>query len=143
MDTQDLYLEVELEVPSQTRYLGLIGRVGEDLVYELDYYQGDLARLAHQVNLVLTEAASNAMEHGNNLDPSKVVRVCIAISGEELCIRVYDQGLGFDLNGIPPPDSKPLEERGRGIFIIRSLMDWVTYVKANDGHVLEMGKRLK
>jgi serine/threonine-protein kinase RsbW len=121
----------------------LIGRIGEDLAYELDRYSGDTAMLAHQVNLVLTEAAANAMEYGPAGDPSPSVRVCVSFSHNDLCIRVYDRGPGFDLDHIPPPDPEHLQERGRGLFIIRSLMDYVTYAKTEGGNVLEMRKRLK
>jgi len=58
-------------------------------------------------------------------------------------IRVYDNGQGFDLDLVPCsgcPD--PLNEKGRGIYIIRSLMDSVVYKKANGGNVLEMKKAL-
>jgi serine/threonine-protein kinase RsbW len=143
MDDEGLRIEVAIEVPSETRYLSLIGRIGEDLAYELDRYSGDMAMLAHQVNLVLTEAAANAMEYGPAGDPSTSVRVCVSLSDDDLCIRVYDQGPGFDLEHLPSPHPERLQERGRGLFIIRSLMDCVTYAKAEGGNVLEMRKRLR
>jgi serine/threonine-protein kinase RsbW len=57
-------------------------------------------------------------------------------------IRVFDKGQGFDINSIPSPDFNRLEDRGRGIFLIRSLMDSVCYKKVRNGNVLEMAKKL-
>ncbi|MDD1650366.1 MAG: ATP-binding protein, partial [Methylococcaceae bacterium] len=76
------------------------------------------------------------------IDTEQTVRVCIFIEEEDLCVRVYDHGQGFDIDGIPMPDPDDLSERGRGIFLIRSLMDAVKYRKTEAGNVLEMHKRL-
>jgi serine/threonine-protein kinase RsbW len=142
MERKDLCIEVEIRVPNQTRYLSLIGKIGEDLARELDQYRGDLPALASHINLVLTEAMANAIQHANAGDPSKTVRIVIRISDEELHIEVYDEGQGFDIQSIPPPDFERLEDRGRGLFVIRTLMDSVSYRAINGGNVLKMFKRL-
>jgi serine/threonine-protein kinase RsbW len=138
-------IALEISIPNQTRYLSLIGRIGEDIAKGLDHYQGDCENLANQINTVLTEALVNAIKHANTADPAKGILVSINISDKELAIRVFDNGEGFDLNRVPSPcfDSDVLEENGRGIFIIRSLMDSVEYKKTNDGNVLEMKKSLR
>ena len=135
-------IDVDIKVPNQTRYLSLIGRIGEDIAKEIDKYSGDRETLAYHINLVLTEAMVNAIKHANAGDPDKTVHIFINISDDELSIRVYDNGQGFDINAIPPPDFTQLEDRGRGIFLIKSLMDSVSYRKECDGNVLEMRKRL-
>jgi serine/threonine-protein kinase RsbW len=136
-------LEVDIKVPNQTRYLSLIGRIGEDIAKELDKFTGDRGTLAHHINLVLTEAMANAIKYSGTRDQNKMVHICITICAEEILIKVFDHGQGFDINSIPPPDFEALEDRGRGIFIIRSLMDSVSYKRLSDGNVLEMSKKLK
>jgi serine/threonine-protein kinase RsbW len=136
-------INIEITIPNQTRYLGLIGKIGENMAHELGSFPGDRDALGQHLNLVLTEALVNAIKHANTKDPDKEVLIRINVSDSELLIRVYDDGKGFDLNLIANnvcPD--PLSEQGRGIFIIRSLMDSVEYKKANGGNVLEMKKRL-
>jgi serine/threonine-protein kinase RsbW len=135
-------IEVDIKVPNQTRYLSLIGKIGEDIAKELDKYDGDRATLAYHLNLVLTEAMANAIKYANAGDPQTMVHILINISNDEILIKVYDKGQGFDINAIPSPDFKKLEDRGRGIFIIKSLMDSVSYRKLRGGNVLEMSKRL-
>lgn len=134
---------MRITVPNQTRYLGLIGKIGENMAHELGALPVDTETLGHHLNMVLTEALVNAIKHANASEPDKEVLIRISVSDHELQIKVYDNGLGFDLNLIPCsicPD--PLNEQGRGIFIIRSLMDSVEYKKTNGGNVLEMKKRL-
>ena len=135
-------IEVDIKVPNQTRYLGLIGKIGEDIARTLKKYQGDREELAYHLNLVLTEAMANAICHANEGDPDKEVHVSISFADRVLNIKVYDQGQGFDVNALPNPDFQNLEEHGRGIYIIRTLMDRVTYEKHAHGNVLEMQKTL-
>ena len=137
-------IALEISIPNHTRYLSLIGKIGESMAKGLDHYAGDRDNLASQINTVLTEALVNAIKHANATDPDKEILVRINISDKELAIRVFDSGLGFDLNKVPGPCCNPdaLEEKGRGLFIIRSLMDSVVYRKSNGGNVLEMKKTL-
>ena len=136
-------IEVDIKVPNQTRYLSLIGRIGEDIAKELDRFTGNRETLAHHINLVLTEAMANAIKYAGNESTHKMVHICITICADDILIKVFDNGQGFDINSIPPPNFDELEDRGRGIFIIRSLMDTVEYKKLSDGNVLIMSKKLK
>jgi len=138
----DERLEVDIRIPNQTRYLGLIGKIGEDIARSLKRFQGDREELAYHVNLVLTEAMTNAIRHANENDPDKEIQISIQIAERELSIRVYDQGEGFDDQTLPNPEPRFLNDHGRGVYIIRSLMDRVTYRKVSGGHVLEMIKSL-
>jgi serine/threonine-protein kinase RsbW len=135
-------IEVDIRVPNQTRYLSLIGKIGEDVARTLKRYKGDREELAYHLNLVLTEAMANAILHANEDDPEKEIHVTITILDQILCIKVYDQGQGFDISMLPSPNFKSLDDHGRGVYIIRSLMDKVTYRKFKGGHVLEMVKSL-
>jgi len=135
-------LEVDIRVPNQTRYLSLIGKIGEDIARTLKRYRGDREELAYHINLVLTEAMANVILHANAGDPAREVHISIAIIGHSLVIRVFDEGCGFDVETLPSPGLKALDEHGRGVYIIRSLMDHVVYRKLDAGHVLEMTKRL-
>lgn len=137
------HIDIQITVPNQTRYLSLIGRIGENMARELDSFPGDRETLGHHINLVLTEALVNAIKHAKTGDPDTDVQIRINVCDNQLVIRVYDNGQGFDLDLLPGCDCPdPLNEKGRGIYIIRSLMDSVVYKKANGGNVLEMKKVL-
>jgi serine/threonine-protein kinase RsbW len=70
--------------------------------------------------LVIDEAITNAMEHGNHWDPDKLVDVKITSTGEYVSITIEDEGTGFNIDKYTVADSSPnLNPRGRGIQIIR------------------------
>jgi serine/threonine-protein kinase RsbW len=135
-------IEIDIKIPNQTRYLRLIGKIGEELAIGLDKYSGNRNTLAYYINLVITESVINTITHANAGNPDKMVHLSISIEHDELVIRVFDEGEGFDINGVPPPDFEGLEEGGRGVFLIRSIMDSVNYRKMGTENVLEMRKSL-
>ena len=133
-------VKVDITVPNQTKYLGVIGRIGESMAYSLKGYQGNRRELAYHLNLVLTEALANAICHANNCDPDKDVRVLISVSDQDLTIKVFDQGEGFDIDALAQHKINTSAEGGRGIQIILKLMDRVRYFQDGDKNVLEMTK---
>jgi serine/threonine-protein kinase RsbW len=136
-------LKLDLKVPNQTRYLELVGRIGEDLARELKKEGEERESLAQLLNGVLTEAMTNAIRHAHKDDPDKTIHIFISLSDEELMIRVYDHGPGFDFESACAQEPGKLEERGRGIYIIKCLMDSVIYRRTRDYNVLEMWKKLR
>jgi len=77
------------------------------------------------LQIASSEAVVNAIVHGNNEDASKKVYVEIQFDDKSMLIKIRDEGKGFDLQTLPDPTSNEniLKESGRGIFIIRSLVD--------------------
>ena len=135
-------LNLDIMVPSETRYLGLIGNIAEQLARDINGEKSDRETLAYHINLVVTEAVTNAIQYGCGNDPKDKIWILLSIENSDLCVRVYDYGEGFDFEAVPTPDIDELSERGRGIFFIRSLMDHVEYRKTESGNVLEMKKRI-
>jgi serine/threonine-protein kinase RsbW len=84
---------------------------------------------------------ANAIQHANIGDPSKEVHIEISIIDQHLIIRVYDFGVGFDVKQYIEP-RHPLDEHGRGIYLIHTIMDDISYRHTESGHVLEMVKNL-
>ena len=134
-------IAVDIKVPNQTRYLCLIGHIGENIAHTLRNYSGNRDKLAYDLNLVLTEAMANAIHHANEGDPAKEVHIEISIVDQQMVIRVFDFGQGFDVNQYIEP-RQPLDEHGRGIYLIHTIMDEVSYQPTADGHVLELTKNL-
>jgi len=98
----------------------------------------------HKVMVALTEAVNNAIMHGNKADPAKDVRVLCDVTPEALQLRVLDQGVGFDPAAVESPlkEENLLRESGRGIFLMRTLMDRVTFSYRPDGMEVHMTLRL-
>jgi serine/threonine-protein kinase RsbW len=77
----------------------------------------------------LTEALANAMIYGNGRDPSKRVRIQVTLKPDALIARITDQGNGFDPSEVADPTVSENLHRvgGRGIFLMRKLMDEVRF----------------
>jgi serine/threonine-protein kinase RsbW len=86
------------------------------------------------IRLCLEEALVNAIKHGNKLKESRQVKVDYEISNDTLKIAVSDEGEGFDPDNLPNPtvEENLKELKGRGVYIIKRLMDKVEFnEKAN------------
>ena len=81
------------------------------------------------IRLALEEALSNAIKHGNGLDPDKTVTVKFCVEPEKVELIITDQGEGFDPGAVPDPTTNDHIEKpsGRGIALIRAYMDEVAY----------------
>jgi serine/threonine-protein kinase RsbW len=88
---------------------------------------GDRLRLNLRVSL--SEALANAMLNGNRRDPSKRVLIEGRFRPDRVVVRVTDEGGGFDPALVPDPTLPEYRLRGsgRGIFLIRNLMDAVEF----------------
>lgn len=82
-----------------------------------------------RLQLVGSEAITNAIEHGNKLDPSKLVTFVLALNDKFVEMSITDQGPGFDESKIPDPLALEnlLAEGGRGVYLIHQFADEIQY----------------
>jgi serine/threonine-protein kinase RsbW len=94
------------------------------------------------IAMAVREAAVNAVLHGNAYDPSKKVTLAFEQSDKDLTIVVRDQGKGVDVASIPDPlaPENLLKQSGRGIFLMRSLMDEVQFNASETGTEVKLIK---
>ena len=100
----------------------------------------------YNIQLATDEAASNIIEHAYEKISDGVLELSCGVKDNVIKIILIDHGESFDPSEIPLPDLKAdLSDRkigGLGIFLMRKLMDEVSYeVKAGKGNVLTMTKR--
>jgi serine/threonine-protein kinase RsbW len=90
-------------------------------------FQGPCLELNFRVGV--TEALANAVLYGNGSDPRKTVRVEVQLQPRRVEVHVIDQGSGFNPDSVPDPTAPENLERpgGRGLFLIRHLMDEMEY----------------
>ena len=96
------------------------------------------------ISMAVREAAVNAVLHGNAYDPSKKVTLAFEHNGKNLTIVVRDQGKGVNVEAIPDPlaPENLLKQSGRGIFLMRSLMDEVLISASATGTEVKLIKHL-
>lgn len=126
---------VVLELASQVRLLGLVDLVAEQFGTMAGLDEDALSALS----LAVREAAANAMKHGNAGDEGKRVRVEFATDNQRaeptLVVSVRDQGEGFDVKAVRNPldPERVCGTSGRGVFLMRTLMDDVQVARPADG----------
>ena len=87
------------------------------------------------IRLCLDEALVNAARHGNELNPDLFVYVHVELKGRVLTLEVKDEGQGFDFKSLPDPTKNDniLKTSGRGVYLIRKLMDEVKFFDCGRG----------
>jgi serine/threonine-protein kinase RsbW len=77
--------------------------------------------------LLIREAATNAVVHGCHADPRKQVYCLARIRGSRLTLKIVDEGEGFDWRAIWNRDTDPSVASGRGIAILRKYAERVRF----------------
>src|SRR4029078_1039459 len=124
---------VDVEIPNDVRH---IERVVELVRRECRVMAYGERQLMLNVPVALTEALSNAILRGNRDDPAKHVHIRAEVGAERLVVEVGDEGGGFDLEAslVDPTTPENLgREDGRGLFLMRKLMDRVERLEAPRG----------
>ena len=123
---------IVLEFPSDYSYLNMVDLFCGEIMADMNFTR----EAKNEISISVIEACTNALEHGNQCCPEKNVRTIFEKLPDRLLIEVFDYGDGFDfedyLKHIPDP-SDIHKLRGRGIFIMNSMMDVLSFEMLPDG----------
>jgi len=127
-----------IKVPSNPEFLPDVDVFLEGTLRGFGVEESAVADIAISVS----ELVNNAIVHGNKSSGEKSVTVRIKKSGGEVTVSVTDEGGGFDPSHVPNPldDENLLHEVGRGLFIVRSLMDKVDVRATDNGTTVAITK---
>lgn len=115
------------KISSKREQLPKVEKIASSIADEMNLNEEQKDNLA----IAVTEAVGNAIVHGNKQDAKKKVTLEFYLKKNEIKVSVKDEGQGFD----PEALSNPLEpenimkESGRGIFILKSLMDQIKFTE--------------
>lgn len=128
-----------LTLKSSFEEIEKVERLLNDLQSELGFNDEFYARLM----LAVSEAATNGIVHGNQLDESKSVEISAFRDGDLLIFETLDQGEGFDPETLPDPLAKEnlMKTSGRGVFLMEEYADEVEY--SDSGTKLSLKFKLK
>ncbi len=139
------YQDVHLEIHSTIDALDLVQAVTEHIARRLGFDDESL----HWTSMAVRESVVNAITHGNDNNPAKLVFIDYTAMPESapthFIVSVRDQGLGFNPDALKDPltPENMLSTSGRGVFLIRQFMDDVTMQRAPQGGMeVRMTKRI-
>lgn len=116
---------LHLTIPAAVEHISPAVEQALNFVHE----HGCLADAEFEIQLALQEAIANAVVHGCKQDSAKQVHCLVACQADGLLIVVRDPGNGFDPGKVPCPtdDDRLFEDHGRGVELMRHLMDEVRF----------------
>jgi serine/threonine-protein kinase RsbW len=125
MESEQLEQALDIRIPSDVQYIeDIVGQV----VARCEAHRFERRHCALNVPVALTEALSNAILRGNGDDHARSVHIRARVDAMQLVLEVRDEGAGFDLDACTDDPTTPdniIREDGRGLFLMRRLMDRV------------------
>jgi anti-sigma regulatory factor (Ser/Thr protein kinase) len=139
---------IRLEIESELQSVGLMAMA----VNRICAFCGMNEVEAYQVELCVSEAATNAILHAYDGCPGHEVSLLVSVGKESLLLECADTGKPMAPEHVTrvtvhspdlETDETSLREGGRGLLIIRGVMDEVSYVTNDTSNCLRMTKRFK
>ena len=128
----------ELTIPSNLKWMSKVVTEIEKIVQEMGFDEetGDFLAIA------ITEAVNNAIIHGNKGDDRKKVHIRFERGKDRLVMSITDEGGGFNPESVEDPtDPKNIAKgSGRGLYILRTLMDEVDVTSTSKGTTITLTK---
>ena len=127
-DGKNLLLRLNLEIPGDPSAISPVVEGVLQIASQMKCAEGK----EYEIETALREALANAIRHGCQNDPTRIVD-CSVMCDESrgMLIVVRDPGPGFDPLTVPSPlhGENVFESHGRGIYLINQLMDDVRFEK--------------
>jgi len=129
-----------ITIPSSQDFLADVDNFVEDYLENQKVSRSVIADIA----ICVTEIVINGIVHGNQSDPGKRVKVSVNKNNSKVEITITDEGGGFNPDTIENPieEKNLLKEVGRGVFIVKSLMDEVDIKACPEGTLVILRKNL-
>ncbi len=126
--------------PSSTNYLNQVETITAEIARSLQFDESAIDDLS----ISITELFNNAIHHGNKNDISKDVVITYMQDPSFLVISIKDQGSGFQPEKLRDPlaPENLLAENGRGIYLVKNLVDDVKFRISENGTEVLIYKKL-
>src|SRR3954452_11024669 len=129
-------ISFSVRLPRDARSLPLMRGLLRQALEHLDV----MPQTIEEIVLALTEACANVVQHAGEHDE---YQVDVNITDDTCLLSVLDDGQGFDFEKVSAPGGSPLEG-GRGLILMRALVDELKFVRAEDGrHRVVLAKKLR
>ena len=115
----------KVSISSKSENIVLVEKMVEDVCELYNINEDNYGNIL----VALTEAVNNAIYHGNQADPKKVIDISFRSKKEAISFIIKDQGKGFEFNNLPDPTDPDFIDKpnGRGVFLMRNLADKVEF----------------
>jgi serine/threonine-protein kinase RsbW len=110
-----------VSIPSHLAYVNCLRGfvIGVCKTYGLD------DATAEGIALAVHEAVTNIIRHSHQHDSDKPIQLTCEAHPDRLEINIYDEGAHFDVSQVPELDPGEIRVGGRGVFLMRALLDQI------------------
>lgn len=132
-----MQIQLSVSMPREEATLPLVRHLVKYSLFEIGVTRDCIA----DVELALTEACANVITHSAGDDQ---YLVDMTITADACEIRVIDTGHGLDFEALGRADAAADAESGRGIQLMRALMDTISFKSEPEtGTIVHLVKRLQ
>jgi len=134
----------QISVPSRLESLAAVS----EFVAQTGQTLGLEPEQTHRLQLAADEACTNLILHGQVAEShgERMITLDLCRTRDRCILTLRDHGRPFDLTALPAPrlktDLRRRRPGGLGVYLIRTLMDEVTYRSEDGVNTLTMIKRL-
>jgi serine/threonine-protein kinase RsbW len=101
-------------------------------------------KVTDAVVMATDEATNNIMRHAHEGHPESTINIKCFFHPDSIEVQLLDEGAPFDLAAVPHLDPSELRVGGRGVFLMRALMDELScQPRGERGNTLRMVKRCR
>jgi anti-sigma regulatory factor (Ser/Thr protein kinase) len=98
-------------------------------------------KTTYAIVMATDEATNNVMRHAHRDRPDKPIQIQCFPAPDHFEVRLLDEGDPFDITAVPHLDPSELRPGGRGVFLMRKLMDELScHPRHPGGNTLRMVK---
>jgi serine/threonine-protein kinase RsbW len=129
---------IEITIGSHPRWLRLIRQTVLEYAREAGFNSHD----GHAITLAVGEAVGNVIKHAYQGRTDQTFQLSCRTRDGFLEVEVRDHGGPFDPKETPELAPDELRPGGRGLYLIKTIMDEIEYGRDGEENVVSMRKRL-
>lgn len=127
MNSNEMSEYIRFDLPASYRFLSVIGASLQAILERVNGIE-DREKFAYEIELGVHETCSNIVEHAYKNKPGRInVEVKLNEEKRQIDVILQDKGHSFDLEAVITPDLTTVQTNGYGLFLVRELIDEVSY----------------
>ena len=134
---------IRLDLPATHKHLNILGACISELLARVENVD-EREAIIYNLQLAAHEACANIIDHAYAGEVERRIKITLTLAARprRLIIELHDTGCSFDLASVPEPNLDEAHDHGYGLFLMRSLMDEVTYTSRPEGNHWSLVKHL-
>jgi serine/threonine-protein kinase RsbW len=134
---------IRLDLPATHKHLNILSACIAEMLTRIDNIS-EREALTYNLQLAAHEACANIIDHAyvGDVEQRIIITLTLAAPPRRMIIDLHDTGYSFDITTVPEPNLNEAHDHGYGLFLMRSLMDEVSYIAQPRGNHWSLVKHL-